>query len=88
MFQASTLEMKKRIMNDPLLAEFYSHETVRVFYEHYTLLGAVFNERGMLHLETFLELSKSEFLNILGELGLLEEVKEDEPAPRFSAEGL
>jgi hypothetical protein len=49
-----------------------------MFEENYSLLAAIFTQKGMLHLETFLELSKDEFINILIEAGILQEKEEEE----------
>ena len=56
MFNEGNIELKKRMMEDRLLSELYSSDNCKVFYEHFSLLAAVFTSRGMLHLETFLEL--------------------------------
>ena len=58
-------------MNDRMLSELYSGDNCKVFYEHFSLLAAIFTNRGMLHLETFLEMQKEEFINILIEAGIL-----------------
>lgn len=55
-FSEGNIELKRRMMDDRLLSELYSTDNCKVFYEHYTLLAAIFTTKGMLHLETFLEL--------------------------------
>lgn len=61
-----------------MLSELYSSDNCKVFYEHFSLLAAIFTTKGMLHLETFLELQKEEFMNILVESGILIEGKDHE----------
>ena len=65
-------------MDDRMLSELYSSDNCRVFYEHFSLLAAIFTTKGMLHLETFLELQKEEFIHILIESGILVEGKDQE----------
>lgn len=65
-------------MDDRMLSELYSQDNCRVFYEHFSLLAAIFTTKGMLHLETFLELQKEEFIHILIESGILVEGKDNE----------
>lgn len=55
-FNEGNIELKKRMMDDRMLSELYSSDNCKVFYEHFSLLAAIFTSRGMLHLETFLEL--------------------------------
>ena len=55
-FSEGNIELKRRMMDDRMLSELYSQDNCRVFYEHFSLLAAVFTAKGMLHLETFLEL--------------------------------
>lgn len=55
-FSEGNIELKRRMMDDRMLSELYSTDNCRVFYEHYSLLAAIFTAKGMLHLETFLEL--------------------------------
>jgi hypothetical protein len=78
MFSDGNIELKRRMMDDRMLSELYAQDNCRVFYEHYALLAAIFTSRGMLHLETFLELQKEEFIHILIESGILTEGKEQE----------
>lgn len=63
-------------MDDRMLSELYSQDNCKVFYEHFSLLAAIFTAKGMLHLETFLELQKEEFIHILIESGILVEGKD------------
>ena len=63
-------------MDDRMLSELYSQDNCKVFYEHFSLLGAIFSAKGMLHLETFLEMQKEEFVHILLESGILVEGKD------------
>ena len=78
MFNESNIELKKRMMDDRMLSELYSTDNCKVFYEHFTLLASIFSSKGMLHLETFLELQKEEFMHILIDSGILVEGKDHE----------
>lgn len=77
-FNESNLELKRRMMEDRMLSELYSIDNCKVFYEHFSLLAAIFSTKGMIHLETFLELQKEEFMGILIESGILVEGKDHE----------
>jgi uncharacterized pyridoxamine 5'-phosphate oxidase family protein len=55
-FNEGNIELKKRMMEDRMLSELYSQDNCRVFYEHFSLLASIFTNKGMIHLETFLEL--------------------------------
>lgn len=80
MFNDGNIELKKRMMDDRLLSELYSHHNGRVFYEHSTLLSAIFSAKATLqHDDNFLEMSKEDFMGILTETGILNEKREEEP---------
>lgn len=61
-----------------MLSELYSQDNCRVFHEHFSLLAAIFSAKGMMHVETFLELQKEEFIHILIESGILIEGKQQD----------
>lgn len=71
MFSEGNIELKKRMMDDRLLSELYSHDNAKVFYEHSTLLQAVFSSKARVQHENFLELSKEDFMHILVDSGIL-----------------
>lgn len=71
MFNDGNIELKRRMMDDRLLSELYSQDNCKVFYEHSTLLSALFTSKSTIQLESFLELSKEEFMNILVDSGIL-----------------
>ena len=48
MFNDGNIELKKRMMDDRLLSELYSHDNGKVFYEHSTLLSAIFSAKAQL----------------------------------------
>lgn len=72
-FQEGKIDIKRRIMEDRLISELYSYDNCKIFFENFSLLASIFTQRGMIHLETFLELSKDEFIHILQESGILVE---------------
>lgn len=78
MFNDGNIELKKRMMDDRLLSEVYSHDNSKVFYEHSTLLSALFSTKSNLYLENFLEMSKEDFMGILVESGILSKDKEED----------
>ena len=80
MFNEGNIELKKRMMDERLLSELYSHDNAKVFYEHSTLLSAVFSAKARLNQENFLEMSKEEYMQFLTESGILTDRKEEEPA--------
>ncbi len=65
-------------MEDRMLSELYSQDNCRVFHEHFSLLASIFSAKGMMHVETFLELQKEEFIHILIESGILVEGKQQD----------
>ena len=69
-----------------MLSELYAQDNCRVFYEHFSLLAAIFTNKGMIHLETFLELQKEEFIHLLQEGGILQEGKEHHEADSKTGE--
>ena len=73
MFNESNIELKRKMMDDRLLSELYSHDNCKVFYKHSTLLSAIFSTKGSIQFDCFLELSKEEFMNILIESYILVE---------------
>lgn len=42
------------------------------------MLAAIFNNKGMLHLETFLEMNKEEFIHLLLDSAILVEASQDD----------
>jgi hypothetical protein len=77
MFNDGNIELKRRMMDDRMLSELYSHDNGKVFYEHSTLLSAVFSAKAQLQLENFLEMSKEDFMGILVESGILNDKREE-----------
>ena len=71
------MDIKGRIANDEQLADMYTQEAAKVFYENYLLLSSIFNAKGMFFNETSLELSKEEFINIINEAGLFQDPEEE-----------
>ena len=92
MFNDGNIELKKRMMEDRLISELYSHDNCKVFYEHATLLAAVFTNRSVDQLENFSELPKETFMQILLETGILNDKQAEEPQGeikrKFNAENI
>jgi len=73
MFNEGNIELKKRMMDDRMLSELYSHDNCKVFYKESALLSAIFSTRGTLQYECFLEMTKEAFMHILIDSGILVE---------------
>jgi len=78
------LDIHKRIKNDTsgVLNQVFNEENTRVFYEHEVLLQAVYTEFSLNRNNTYIELGKEDFVNMLKEASVLrlprviEEVKQ------------
>jgi len=78
------LDIHKRIKNDAsgVLNQVFNEENTRVFYEHEVLLQAVYTEFALNRNNTYIELGKEDFVNMLKEASVLrlprvvEEVKQ------------
>jgi hypothetical protein len=46
MFNATNIELKKRMMDDRLISELYSHDNCKVFYQHSKLLHSIFFQKS------------------------------------------
>lgn len=58
-------------MEDNSIADLYAPDTIKVFRENYNFLAALFDKKGMARIETSIELSKEEFMNLLTESAIL-----------------
>jgi len=67
------LDITKRIKNDAsgVLSQVFSQENTTVFYEHEVLLQAVFTEFALNRNNTYIELGKEDFVNMLKEAAIL-----------------
>lgn len=92
MFNDGNIEIKKRMMEDRMLSEIYSHDMGKVFLQHSSLFSAIFSAKATVQLENFLEMSKEDFMGLLVESGLLNEKKEEEQTGeikrKFSGENI
>ena len=91
MFDSNSIELKKRMLDDPLVNNLYSHDNCKVFYEHSVMLSAIFASKAHLNLEMFFELSKEDFMGILIDSGILVEKGDDNQAEmkrKFNAENI
>lgn len=68
-FSNQDLDVSKRIKNDAsgVLGQVFNEENTRVFYEHEVLLQAVFTEFALNRNNTYIELGKEDFVNMLKE---------------------
>lgn len=51
MFNATNIELKKRMMDDRLVSELYSHDNCKVFNHHSKLLHSIFFQKATEQLE-------------------------------------
>ena len=84
------MDITKRIKADAstVLVQVFNEENTRVFYEHEVLLQAVFTEYSINQNNTYIELRKEDFVNMLKEASILklpkvvELVNPDQPRKR------
>jgi len=80
-FSNLDLDISKRIKGDAsgVLVQAFSQENTTVFYEHEVLLQAVFTEFALNRNNTYIELGKEDFVNMLKEAAILKlpKVKEE-----------
>ena len=79
MFQNSNIEIQKRQVNDPIIAFVYEPDNNRAFFEYEHILSAIFTVKSIKLGDTFLQMPKSEFINIMAEIGLLVYPKKKTP---------
>ena len=91
---ASRIDIKKRQADDPILAYVYEPDNLKIFYQCQPLLCAIFHGKSIKLGETFLQMPKSEFINIMRDIDLLilpkkktpeEEKKEKEAREKVAA---
>ena len=46
MFNEGNIELKKRMMEDRLVSELYSHDNCKIFYQHNLLLTSIFEQKA------------------------------------------
>lgn len=63
-FQEASIDIRHKCDEDPILAEFYNEEIQTIFYNNYSLLGAIFDRKAVPTMETH-ELAKEDFIGIL-----------------------
>ncbi len=71
-FTNPNLDINKRTFNDSFLNQIYnSEENDKVFLDNELLLNAIFCARGINRQNTYLELEKSQFVQVLKEAGII-----------------
>jgi len=75
MFQNSNIDVLKRQIEDPIIAFVYQVDNNRVFFEYEVLLCAVFTAKSQKLGDTFIQMPKENFLQIMADIGLLIEPK-------------
>ena len=66
-------------MNDPMITFVYEQDTNRVFYEFEHLLSGIFICKSIKLADTYLQMHKNEFIQILAEIGMLIQPKKKTP---------
>ena len=79
MFQNANIDLSKRQMNDPIITFVYEQDTNRVFYEYENLLCGIFSAKSVKLGDTFIQMGKNEFVQIMSEIGLLIHPKKKTP---------
>ena len=79
MFQNSSIDIQKRQIHDPDLQTVYEHSVLQKFLIYEEPLCALFSAKAVKLGDTYLQMHKQEFINILGEIGLLIYPKEKSP---------
>ena len=78
-YQNSNIDLSKRQMNDPMITFVYEQDTNRVFYEFEHLLSGIFICKSIKLADTYLQMHKNEFIQILAEIGMLIQPKKKTP---------
>ena len=65
MFAETDLDLKKRIQRDDCLTKMQELARNQFFEEHFYLLAGIYDKEATLKDEGYLEMSKSDFVNIL-----------------------
>ena len=95
MFQSSNIDISKRQIEDPVLSAVYSSEIVKAFFQSEVILCAVFTARSLKLGDTFLQMPKENFVQLMREIGILidpkkkssEEDKKEKEAKDKKAQG-
>ena len=77
-------------MTDPVLMGVYSTENNRVFFEYNVLLSAIFTAKSYKGVESYIQMTKTTFIEIMKEANLLiypkPKTKEEEKKQKQAAE--
>lgn len=70
-FQNPNLDIKKRVEDDPVLANMYFNKMPKLFKDNEEILCAVYSEKAHIVGDTYPQLHKNDFVSILSDAGLL-----------------
>ena len=70
MFQNANIDINKRQMADPILMGVYNSENNRVFFEYNVFLTAVFSSKGYRGVDSYLQMSKQTFVELMKDAGI------------------
>lgn len=62
MFNNAEIDINKRQQADPTLIKVYNQQNCDIFYVHYEVLCAIFSLRGLDRSNTYVEISKKDFI--------------------------
>jgi hypothetical protein len=65
MFAESDIDIRKKAKSDGILQIFMDLSNKGFFEENFELLASIFNEKGMPKSEGYVEISKTDFINVL-----------------------
>ena len=65
MFQNSKIDINKRQMDDPIVTFVYAQDNVGIFYTNEILLCGIFTVKSIKLGDTFLQMAKQEFINMM-----------------------
>lgn len=71
MFQNANIDINKRQMADPMLIGVYSSENNSRFFEYNVLLSAIFTARSYKGVDSYIQMSKQSFVELMKEANLL-----------------
>ena len=95
MFQNSKIDISKRQMDDPIVTFVYDQDNNRTFFEYEHLLCGIFTAKSTKLGDTFIQMGKHEFIQLMAEINLLimpkkksaEEEKKEKEAREKQASG-
>lgn len=76
MFQDGTLDIKTKAAKDDLIAELYSAESQKIFYDNYALLAGIFENKSTPDNHISLRMNRTDVINLIAEAEIIKPVPE------------